>query len=159
MSRVAVIIAAALLVFACQTMAEPPTTTQITEVTKLLDGLPSPSALQRANEALTKGDQSEARRQAAIKLLDTARERIPKLRPLIVEGANILDYPGLLAVGDTHYVDNRGRYPGAGDKVYRLVIGISVLSEEYVPPYILYVEFDQKGQILKVLRPKSMLTL
>lgn len=159
MSRVAVIVAAALLVFACQTMAEPPTTTQITEVTKLLDGLSSPSALLRAFEAVRKGDLSDVRRKAAMKLLDTARERIPKLRPLIIEGSNILDYPGLLAAGDTHYMDNRGRYPAAGDKVYRLVIGIAALSEEYSVPYILYVDFDEKGQTLKVLRPKSMLTL
>lgn len=159
MSRVAVIVAAALLVFACQTMAEPPTTTQITEVTKLLDGLSSPSALLRAFEAVRKGDLSDVRRKAAMKLLDTARERIPKLLPLIVEGASILDYPGLLGVGDTHYADNRGRYPGAGGKVYRLVIGVAVLSEEYSPSYMLYVDFDQKGQILKVLRPKSMVTL
>src|SRR5688572_15175543 len=89
MKHTALVIGAGLWISASLLAADPSPSERHAEAAKLLDGLPSRSRLYRAEDAIHKQGYTDSERAAARKLFDVAKERIPKLRPLIVAGDNV----------------------------------------------------------------------
>ncbi|WP_395753181.1 hypothetical protein [Prosthecobacter sp.] len=160
MKHTAILFCLAWLAIASQAADELSPAARHAEAAKLLDGLPSRSDLYHADAILHKGlIRSEIEREIARKTFEVAKERIPKLRPLITVGDSVFDYPGLLAAGEPQFVKNRGEHPDVKGKYYRLFIGITEQTEEghIQIPNMFGIEFDQSGRILRVLGPGTLI--
>ena len=118
------------------------------DVAKLIAELPPQHVLSEARAMLVPADGMEdsdtkataSQLAAAKKVIEKAKEIIPKLRKLIKVGSAISDYPGLLGRGDI-------RYNERGQEIY---LGVYLRGTEGSGPYDFKVVFDRKGTILAV---------
>jgi hypothetical protein len=155
--KLAIIVLGALLALSCHLLAAELTPSErFAGAARLIDGLPSRSDLYHADDAIHKVGFTDQERAAALEKFKVARERIPKLRELIAVGDSVFDYPGLLAVGETLFIENRNEHPEITGKFYRLFIGITAQTGEGHVPNMFGLDFDQKGKIVSIFRPGKL---
>jgi hypothetical protein len=111
----------------------------------LLAQLPSQATLHWARDAVlanrpTKPTDEDVRQ--ASECIATIKKVIPQLRPLIRPGTSVFDYPGLLVHGDLSWSEFL--------KQYQIVVGIYLSQEQGIGSFDFAIDFDAKGQILKV---------